>query len=687
MPQLLSKLSTNPILVAISNVFIMALPVSLIAAFFNLLSIFSGRVGYDSVSVTLGYVGEMTGHMFPLLLNIFLATYYSSILRLPKPAPISCALASFFIISQQWDFISPVIALPNNFAVALLTAYASCVIIARINKLRLFNIDKFISTVDSSIQMIVTCVLTLAILTFVSHLLFYTFIQFIQPEITLPELDPTSFYDGLFYEFIRGVLWSVGINGHNILHMYKTELYDISIANMADWKNLGTDLNIISTNFYDFFTGMGGSGNTISLVFCMLFFAKGKGYRLLAKAALILTIFNINEPILFVIPVIFNPIMIVPFLSVPLVSFMLAYGATAIGLIPPLSEVHSWLLPPIFSGYVSSGGSLSVAIFQLFLILLGMAIYYPFFKVMDKRSVGVDVSSIFRTHVFRDDEVAIKSKLNSFIPSIQDNINAQREVEQLQNSGSFVLYYQPQVDIKSSSVVGFEALIRHEDVQGRVKGPTFLKSFGQLGLLSDVDFWVLEKAISDASEMVNTPNFTISVNVSADTMLRKGFVQSLKQVIDLSKLNYNQVEIEVTEELLIQDEVRTAEVIQEIKAMGVSVALDDFGTGYSSLAYLSRFDFDKIKIDRSLVENLDSERGRSLFDVVVQLGHITQARIVVEGVETAQELDFIQDKGVQFVQGFFFYQPMTKAQIMTEHIMPTCSNQTGKKVSSEIEVG
>ncbi|WP_255526804.1 EAL domain-containing protein [Photobacterium sp. BZF1] len=687
MPQLLSKLSTNPILVAISNVFIMALPVSLIAAFFNLLSIFSGRVGYDSVSVTLGYVGEMTGHMFPLLLNIFLATYYSSILRLPKPAPISCALASFFIISQQWGFISSVIALPNNFAVALLTAYASCIIIAKINKLRLFNIDKFISTVDSSIQMIVTCVLTLAILTFLSHLFFFIFTLFIQPEITLPELDPTSFYDGLFYEFIRGVLWSVGVNGHNILHMYKTELYDISIANMADWKNLGTDLNIISTNFYDFFTGMGGSGNTISLVLCMLFFANGKGYRLLAKAALILTIFNINEPILFGIPVIFNPIMIVPFLSVPLVSFMLAYGATAIGLIPPLSEVHSWLLPPIFSGYVSSGGSLSVAIFQLFLILLGMAIYYPFFKVMDKRSVGVDVSSIFRTHVFRDDEVAVKSKLNSFIPSIQDNINAQREVEQLQNSGSFVLYYQPQVDIKSSSVVGFEALIRHEDVQGRVKGPIFLKSFGQLGLLSDVDFWVLEKAISDASEMVNTPNFTISVNVSADTMLRKGFVQSLKQVIDLSKLNYNQVEIEVTEELLIQDEVRTAEVIQEIKAMGVSVALDDFGTGYSSLAYLSRFDFDKIKIDRSLVENLDSERGRSLFDVVVQLGHITQARIVVEGVETAQELDFIQEKGVQFVQGFFFYRPMTKAQIMTEHIMPTCSNQTGKKVSSEIEVG
>ena len=687
MPLLLSKLSTNPILVAVSNVFIMALPVSLIAAFFNLLAIFTSRIGYDSLSVTLGYVGEMTGHMFPLLLNIFLATYYSSVLRLPKAAPISCSLASFFIISQQWDFISAVIALPNNFAVALLTAYASCVIISKINKLRLFNIDKYISTVDSSIQMIVTCVLTLAILIFSSHLIFFTFTYFIQPEITFPVLDPTSFYDGLLYEFIRGLLWSVGVNGHNILHMYKTELYDISIANIADWKNFGTDLNVISTNFYDFFTGMGGSGNTISLVLCMLLFARGKGYRLLAKAALILTIFNINEPILFGVPVIFNPIMIIPFLSVPLVCFTLAYGAIAIGLIPPLSEVHSWLLPPIISGYVSSGGTVSVAIFQLFLILIGIAMYYPFFKVMDKRSQGVDVSSMFRTHVFKDNEVAVKSKLNSFIPSIQDNINAQREVEQLQNSGSFVLYYQPQVDINSAKVVAFEALIRHVDEEGRIKGPTFLKSFSQLGLLSDVDFWVLEQAISDASEMVGKANFTVSVNVSSDTMLKKGFVQSLLQVIDTSSLDYHQVEIEVTEEMLIQDEVKTAEVIKEIKAMGVSVALDDFGTGYSSLAYLSRFDFDKIKIDRSLVKNLDSEKGQSLFDVVIQLGRITQAKIVVEGIETARELRFIEQKGVQFVQGFFFYPPMTKQQIAAEIIVPTCSGHSGKKVSSSIEVG
>ena len=687
MPLLLSKLSTNPILVAVSNVFIMALPVSLIAAFFNLLAIFTSRIGYDSLSVTLGYVGEMTGHMFPLLLNIFLATYYSSVLRLPKAAPISCSLASFFIISQQWDFISAVIALPNNFAVALLTAYASCVIISKINKLRLFNIDKYISTVDSSIQMIVTCVLTLAILIFSSHLIFFTFTYFIQPEITFPVLDPTSFYDGLLYEFIRGLLWSVGVNGHNILHMYKTELYDISIANIADWKNFGTDLNVISTNFYDFFTGMGGSGNTISLVLCMLLFARGKGYRLLAKAALILTIFNINEPILFGVPVIFNPIMIIPFLSVPLVCFILAYGAIAIGLIPPLSEVHSWLLPPIISGYVSSGGTVSVAIFQLFLILIGIAMYYPFFKVMDKRSQGVDVSSMFRTHVFKDNEVAVKSKLNSFIPSIQDNINAQREVEQLQNSGSFVLYYQPQVDINSAKVVAFEALIRHVDEEGRIKGPTFLKSFSQLGLLSDVDFWVLEQAISDASEMVGKANFTVSVNVSSDTMLKKGFVQSLLQVIDTSSLDCHQVEIEVTEEMLIQDEVKTAEVIKEIKAMGVSVALDDFGTGYSSLAYLSRFDFDKIKIDRSLVKNLDSEKGQSLFDVVIQLGRITQAKIVVEGIETARELRFIEQKGVQFVQGFFFYPPMTKQQIAAEIIVPTCSGHSGKKVSSSIEVG
>ena len=682
MTQLLSKLSTNPYIVAISNVFIMALPISLLAAFFNLLAIFFASVGYNTLSLTLGYAGNMTAHMFPVLLNIYLATYYANQLRLPKAAVISCSLVAFFIISQQWGLIATEIMLPNNFALSLASAFVVCTIINHFKKVRLLNLSSYNNVIDTSVNMLVACMMALGALLVACYFIELFFSQYISAYLTLPDLDPTSFYDGLLYELIRGLFWSVGVNGHNVLHMFKTELYELSMSNMADWRNFGTDLNIISTNFYDFFTGLGGSGNTLSLVLCMLFFAKSKGYQLLARTVLILTIFNINEPVLFGVPIIFNPIMILPFLAVPLVSFALAYAAMAYGIIPPLSEVHSWITPPIISGYMGSGGSYAVAGFQVFLIGVGMLMYYPFFKMMDQRSAGIDLSDMFKNRFFTSNEIEVRSKLTSFIPSMQSNFEAQKEVEALQSNGSFLLYYQPQVDITTGKVVALEALVRHQSHDGKISPPTFLASFNQLGLMPDLDFWVLEHAIADAELLSLSPDFCLSINVSSETVLTKGFVKSLKRVIDNSAFDYSQIEIEITEDLLIEEAQRTASIINEIKQLGVSVALDDFGTGYSSLAYLSRFDFDKIKIDRSLVTALDTERGKSLFEVVVQLGQITQSKIVVEGVETEAELAFVRSRGIRYVQGYYFYRPMSVAQLMDTKIVRDSQNI----LSSEAEL-
>lgn len=111
-------------------------------------------------------------------------------------------------------------------------------------------------------------------------------------------------------------------------------------------------------------------------------------------------------------------------------------------MIPPLSEVHSWITPPIINGYIGSGGSFAVAGFQVFLIILGMLIYYPFFKMMDQRSVGIDLSDMFKNRFFSNDEIEVRTKLTSFIPSMQSNFDAQKEVENLQTNGSFVLFYQ-----------------------------------------------------------------------------------------------------------------------------------------------------------------------------------------------------------------------------------------------------
>ena len=659
----MSHLSANKYLVAVSNVFLMALPLVLISTFCELIALICEHFKFNDFAKITQEVGQATRVIIPLLINFYLATYLSAVKRIPKSATIATSLTVFFIVSYQWNLISPLIPLPNSFLVALLSAYVSCVIIAKLKNIKLFRLKSNQSFIDISMSMLAGSIVTIFAVLSISLLIRKLFEQassFFSGSL-IPQLDPTSFFDGLIYEVLRGLLWSIGVNGHNILHAYKAELYNITSINITEWHNYGVDLNILSTNFYDFFTGIGGSGNMLSLVICMLLFAKSKGYKILAKSALILCFFNVNEPILYGIPVIFNPIMIIPFLVVPVVSFIIAYGAIYFGVVPPLSEIHSWFMPPLISGYMATGGAISGSLLQLLLICIGIAIYLPFFKLMDKRSLGIGVSDILSNRLFTSDEIESKTRLTSFIPSLHSNLVAQRNIEKLQNSGEFILYFQPQVNIENNRIAGCEVLLRFQNKQGKILPPTFIEDFNQLGLMPELDFWVLDKAIKSAERfIVVNPDFVVSINISPSTVLSKNFVDIVKKRIIESELSFQHIELEFTEELLIRDEKKVAEIITELQKLGVSVALDDFGTGYSSLAYLSRFEFDKLKIDRSLVLNLDTQRGRELFKIAVQLGKITDADIVVEGVEQLSELEFIASLGVRYIQGFYFYKPMAE---------------------------
>ncbi|WP_305425689.1 EAL domain-containing protein [Photobacterium leiognathi] len=685
--RVMSQLSSNKYLVAVSNVFIMALPLALISTFCELIALFTDHYGYESFSGTIRYVGEATGLMFPILLNFYLVTYLSSVKRIPKGLSIASALTVYFIVSYQWGFISVIMPLPNSFPLSLLTAYVTCELIYRLKQFRIFQGSERDSVIDSSVNMMSGAVVSIATMILISQALYFVYKVAVLPFDLMPSLDPTSFVDGFIYELLRGLFWSVGINGHNVLHMYKAELYDITVMNISAWHNFGLELNIISTNFYDFFTGIGGSGNLLSLVICMLLFAKSDGYKVLAKASLILCIFNVNEPVLYGVPVIFNPIMIIPFLVAPAIGFVVAYGAMYFGIVPPLSDIQSWLMPPILSGYMATGGAISGAVLQIVIIAIGVAVYYPFFKVMDKRNLGIGVSDVFSNRLFTSDEIEVKTRLTSFIPSLHQNLKAQKEIERLQAEGEFLLYFQPQVDVKTNKVISFETLIRYQNNEGKILPPTFLAAFRQLGLMPDLDFWVFDKALR-AGERFSQENkhVKLSINISPDTVLSKNFVSKIKAHIEESTLSFSQIEIEITEELLVQNEVDVARVIDQLHDLGIAVALDDFGTGYSSLAYLSRFDFDKVKIDRTLVLNLDTQRGRDLFSLAVQLGKISNAEIVVEGVEELKEVEFVSSVGVRYIQGYYYYRPLSQQDIFAQNLLKDFGSEQDESDNSQATV-
>ncbi len=247
---------------------------------------------------------------------------------------------------------------------------------------------------------------------------------------------------------------------------------------------------------------------------------------------------------------------------------------------------------------------------------------------------------------------------------MSSNLAAQREISQLQKNGEFILYYQPQYDMTRCCVNSLEVLIRHRAYDGKITPPIFLSSFAKLGLTSELDLWVVKQALNEVSPLAVNPNFKVSINISPDTFLIEGFANIVTNLIEKSSLSFSQVEFEITEDLLIQDEEKTWSVLQQLRRMGIRIALDDFGAGYSSIGYLSRYEFDKVKIDRSLVLNLNQKNGKEMFSLTSQLVRTTGAEIVVEGVELQEEIDFMIAQDIHLIQGFYFYKPMPFKEVV-----------------------
>jgi PTS system cellobiose-specific IIC component len=181
------------------------------------------------------------------------------------------------------------------------------------------------------------------------------------------------------------ILWFFGIHGTNITDsVFRPILYALSAENLRALE-VGQPLpHIINTQFQDLFATFGGAGSTLSLLIAMFFFCRSKRIKELGKISIVPGIFNINEPIIFGLPIVLNPIIAIPFILTPMVNILISWITMNIGLVPICNGViMPWTTPPIISGFLSSGWQ--GALLQVFLIALGVVIYYPFIKTIDKQ--------------------------------------------------------------------------------------------------------------------------------------------------------------------------------------------------------------------------------------------------------------------------------------------------------------
>jgi diguanylate cyclase (GGDEF)-like protein/PAS domain S-box-containing protein len=219
------------------------------------------------------------------------------------------------------------------------------------------------------------------------------------------------------------------------------------------------------------------------------------------------------------------------------------------------------------------------------------------------------------------------------------------------------LVYQPQKDIQSHAINGFEALLRwSHPVRGAISPGTFIPIAEESGAILEIGDWVMRTACREAATW--TQPLTVAVNVSAVQLYNPDFVRELHQILLETGLSPRRLEIEITETALVRDFDRALATLRQIKALGVRIAMDDFGTGYSSLSNLRAFPFDKIKIDGSFIRSVNSnEQAATIVRAVLGLGRGLGLPVLAEGVETEAELQFLQAEHCDEVQGYLLGRP------------------------------
>jgi len=240
--------------------------------------------------------------------------------------------------------------------------------------------------------------------------------------------------------------------------------------------------------------------------------------------------------------------------------------------------------------------------------------------------------------------------------SIEENLRRALERQE------FLLHYQPKINLRTGEITGAEALIRWtHPTRGPVSPAQFIPIAEDCGLILPIGQWVLREACKQARAWVDAglPLATMAVNISSMEFRDDGFLESVFTTLKETGLDPKSLELELTESVLMKRAESAASVLKTLRASGVQIAVDDFGTGYSSLSYLRKFPIDALKIDQSFVRQITTARDdTTIVTAVISMGRSLNLRVVAEGVETQEELEFLREHQCDEAQGYYFSRPV-----------------------------
>lgn len=285
---------------------------------------------------------------------------------------------------------------------------------------------------------------------------------------------------------------------------------------------------------------------------------------------------------------------------------------------------------------------------------------------------GMNAEMLIKNAVSAQNHVKENRKNNYQIYSKKMNENAYEMLEMITylkyaiENEEFVLYYQPQVNIKTGNITGVEALIRWEHPKlGLIYPDKFIPLAEKTGIILPISEWTIKKACEQNKKWHDEgyKDLMVSVNLSAVEFNKKNLSKTIKKILKSTGLSPNYLEVEITERMLMENIEQAVQILTELKEIGVQVAIDDFGTGYSSLAYLREFPIDRLKIDRSFIMGIPSEDNGSIANIIIELAKTLNLKVIAEGVETENHINFLREKNCDEVQGYYFSKPVPPGKV------------------------
>lgn len=462
----------------------------------------------------------------------------------------------------------------------------------------------------------------------------------------------SEFFFGFLYTVLVHFLWFIGFHGSNMM--------EVVVANC--FASVGENV-IFSKSSFDVFVVMGGCGTSVCLLLLGLIFYKRKRFGSIARLSAFTVIFNANEMLNFGIPIIFNPVLMVPFILTPVAAYVISYIALYSGIVPPVTTTVYWTTPVLFSGYLATG-SIKGSILQLFIILVGMAIYYPFVKV-NERLQAVHVKHQMEKLLSELKEKEEECEPPDFV-NRSDSVGMVarmllRDLRVAVKKKRLYMLFQPQMDA-DGKCIGAEALIRwkHPDY-GFIYPPLIIYLAKEGKVLEELEKQILDmtcQGIVKVSEKYSG-TFKISMNITAKS-LNWDIEEYIKQCEGQYKIEPKQLWIEITEQDMLTNTENTINKLEALKADGHTLLIDDFGMGHTSIMYLQSNYFGVVKLDGSLIRNLlDSDTDQKIVASVIELGEKLGVKVIAEFVETKEQRDLLKSLGCTWYQGYLYSKPIS----------------------------